>query len=237
MINMGFMDVFKSRKAVKLHQNGRYDEALAIYEEVYEKGLVSAVYMLPYSVLLLKRGEGEANFLKVKEILKKAEKAPDLTPDKRQQLLMNYATAQYKLGEMEKALHLLEAAHQKSPCGMIYGTLGFLYIQAGETEKALAYNLEALEYDDEDPVTLDNLGQTYYRLLNDKEKAKEYFLKAHEIKETQIDTLYFLSRYDLEEGNTEAAIEKLETALEGRFSPLNYVTKADVEAEIERLKA
>ena len=89
MINMGFMDVFKSRKAVKLHQNGRYDEALAIYEEVYEKGLVSAVYMLPYSVLLLKRGEGEANFLKVKEILKKAEKAPDLTPDKRQQLLMN----------------------------------------------------------------------------------------------------------------------------------------------------
>lgn len=234
---MGVMDVFKARKAVHLHQSGRYDEALAIYEELYGKGLVSAVYMLPYSVLLLRRGTCDADFEQVKEILKKAEKAPDLAPDKRQQLLMNYAIAQYKLGEMEKALHLLEAAHQKTPCGMIYGTLGFLYIQAGDAEKALQYNLEALEYDDEDPVTLDNLGQTYYRLLNDKEKAKEYFEKAHEIKEMQIDTLYFLSRYDLEAGNKAAAIEKLEYALEGRFSPLNYVNKKDVEDEIARLKA
>lgn len=237
MIKMGFMDVIKARKAVGLHQKGRYEEALAIYEELYGKGLVSAVYMLPYSVLLLRRGTEEADFLKVKEILKKAEKAPDLSPDKRQQLLMNYAIAQYKLGEMEKALHLLEAAHHKSPCGMIYGTLGFLYIQAGDAEKALTYNTEALEYDDEDAVTLDNLGQTYYRLLGDKEKAREYFQKAHEIKPAQIDTLYFLSRYDLDEGKKEDAIEKLENALEGRFSPLNYVSREDVEQEIAKLKA
>ena len=233
---MGFMEIFKARKAVNMHQKGQYDAALKIYEELYAKGHVSAVYMLPFSVLLLRNGKKDEDFLKVKEVLKKAEKAPDLMPDKRQQLLMHYAVAQYKLGEMEKALHLLEAAHQKSPCGIIYGTLGFLYIQAGNAEKALSYNLEALEYDDEDPVTLDNLGQVYYRLLNDKEKAKEYFLKAIEIKEGQIDTLYFLSRYDIEEGKKEAAIEKLEKALEGRFSPLNYVTKADVEKEIAQLK-
>ena len=38
--------------------------------------------------------------------------------------------------------------------------------------------------------------------------------------------------------NVDAAghLEKLEKALEGRFSPLNYVTKADVEQEIEKLK-
>lgn len=237
MINMGFMDVIKSRKAVAMHQKGRHEEALAVYEELYGKGLISAVYMLPYSVLLLRRGKDESDYLKVKEILKKAEKAPDLSPDKRQQLLMNYATAQYKLGEMEKALHLLEAAHHKNPCGMIYGSLGFLYIQAGDAEKALTFNTEALEYDDEDPVTLDNLGQTYYRLLGDKEKAKEYFLKAIDIKPGQIDTLYFLSRYDIEEGKKEDAIEKLETALEGRFSPLNYVSREEVEQEIEKLKA
>ena len=32
-----------------------------------------------------------------------------------------------------------------------------------------------LEPDDTDPITLDNLAQTYYRLLNDKETAKQYF--------------------------------------------------------------
>lgn len=234
---MGFLDTFKARKGLNFHQNGRFDEALAIYEELYNKGVMASMYMLPYTVLLLRNAKTEEDFLKVKEVLRKAEKAPDLTPDKRQQLLMHYAVAQYKLGEMEKALHLLEAAHQKSPCGIIYGTLGFLYIQAGDAEKALSYNLEALEYDDEDAVTLDNLGQVHYRLLNDKETARGYFEKAIEIKEGQIDTLYFLSRYDLEEGKTEAAVAKLEKALEGRFSPLNYVSKEEIEKEIQRLKA
>lgn len=234
---MGFMDTFKARKGLNLHQKGQHEEALKVYEELYNSGYVSAVYMLPYSVLLLRKGCCDADFLKVKEVLKKAEKAPDLSPEKRQQLLMNYAVAQYKLGEMEKALHLLEVTHQKSPCGMIYGALGFLYIQAGDAEKALSYNLEALEYDEEDPVTLDNLGQVYYRLLGDKEKAREYFEKAIAIKENQIDTLYFLSRYDIEEGRKEAALEKLELALEGRFSPLNYVTKKQIEDEVAALKA
>ena len=111
-----------------------------------------------------------------------------------------------------------------------------MYIEAGDAEKALAYNLEAVDYDDEDPVVLDNMGQTYYRLLGDKEKAKEYFDRAHDIKDTQIDTLYFLAKYDVEAGDKEEALKKLETALEGRFSPLNYATKERVQAEIDALK-
>ena len=103
-------------------------------------------------------------------------------------------------------------------------------------QKALQFNKEALDYDDEDPIFLDNLAQTYYRCLGDKETAKPLFEKAHQIKPGQIDTLWFLSRYDLEAGNTAAAIEKLETSLEGRFSPLNFSTKEKVEAELKRLK-
>ncbi len=232
---MGIMDGFKARKALMMHQKGNAEAAEAEYQKLYEGGYIAASYLLPYSVLLLRRG-GEENYLKVKEILKKAEKAPDLDDAHRKQLLMNYAVAQYKLGEMEKAVQLLERVHQKGPNGLIYGALGFLYIQAGNTEKALSFNREALEYDDEDPVTLDNLGQTYYRLLSDKETARGYFEKALEIKGNQIDTLYFLSRYDLEEGKKDAAVEKLEKAAEGRFSPLNYVTKDQIEEELRQLR-
>ena len=71
---------------------------------------------------------------------------------------MNYAVAQYKLGEIEKAIQLLEASHRKAPCGLTYQSLGWLYVEAGDPEKALAYNQEALDYDDEDPVVLDNDG-------------------------------------------------------------------------------
>ena len=232
---MGLMDGFKARKALMAQQKGNYEEAKAGYEQLYQSGYLSAAYMLPYSVLLLKEG-GEQNYLKVKEILKKAEKAPDLDASRRQELLMDYAVAQYKLGEMDKAIQLLEASHRKAPCGLTYQALGFLYIEAGDKEKALSYNKEALDYDDEDPVTLDNLGQTYYRLYNDKETARPYFEKAHAIKDTQIDTLYFLSRYDLDDGNPQAALEKLEKAMEGRFSPLNYATREMVGSEIERLR-
>ena len=79
--------------------------------------------------------------------------------------------------------------------------------------------------------------EAYYRVTGEKDKAKEWFEKAHAEKDSQIDTLWFLSRYDLEAGDKAAAIAKLEKALDGRFSPLNFCTKEMVQEEVERLKA
>ena len=93
-----------------------------------------------------------------------------------------------------------------------------------------------MEYDDEDPICLDNMGQFIYRVLEDKAGAREWFDKAYALKDSQIDTLYFLSRYDEEAGDRKAALEKLEKAAGGRFSPLNYCSRETVQKEIERLK-
>ena len=103
-------------------------------------------------------------------------------------------------------------------------------------QKTLKYNQEAVDYDDEDSICLDNMAQWLYRVEDDRAGAKEWFDKAIAIKDSQIDTLYFLSRYDEEAGDKAAALEKLEKAAEGRFSPLNYCTKDMVSAEIARLK-
>ena len=103
-------------------------------------------------------------------------------------------------------------------------------------EKAEAFIRNSVEYDEEDPVCLDNLGEFLYRVREDKEAAKEWFDKAIAIKENQIDTLYFLSRYDLDAGDREAAVDKLEKAAGGRFSPLNYCSREMVCQEIEQLK-
>lgn len=108
--------------------------------------------------------------------------------------------------------------------------------QAG-IDKMFTFIQESVDYDDEDPVCLDNLGQAYYRVTGEKDKAKEWFEKAHAEKDSQIDTLWFLSRYDLEAGDKAAAIAKLEKALDGRFSPLNFCTKEMVQEEVDRLKA
>lgn len=233
---MGLLDSLKMRSAILKQQKGETEAAEQAYEQFYAQGTVQCAYMLPYAIMLLRKG-GEANFLKVKEMMVKAQKAPDINPERRQQLIVNYAIAVWKLGDLSRAIELLESLHKKGPCGTVYGVLGFLYIEAGDSEKALAFNREAYEYDDEDSVTLDNLGQTYYRMLGDKAEAKKYFDMAIKQKPGQIDTLYFLSRYDLEKGDKAAAREKLETALEGRFSPLNFVSKQGIQKELDALGA
>lgn len=233
---MGLMDSFKVRAALAKHQKGDIEGAKREYETLIGQGIMKPAYLLPYSVLLLRDG-GEENYRKVKTLLAKIQKSPELSKDDRSQLLMNYAVADWKLGNREKAVGLLESAHREHPCGLTYETLGYLYVEMGDADKALSFNTEAYEYDDEDSITLDNLGQLHYRLLNDKVKAKEYFDRAYELKPGQIDTLWFLSRYDLEEGKVQEALEKLETALEGRFSPLNHVIREQIRGEIERLKA
>lgn len=229
---MGFLTGFKAQKAKKAHQEGRTEEAMQLYQEVLNEGYRDPSTFLSYSVLLIRNGQ----YAEAREMLVKNQKLP-MSAQQKNQLFVNYAACVYKMGELEKGIELLERQHQKQPSGMVYETLGYLYIETGDAEKALAFNKEALEYDDEDAITLDNLGQVHYRLLGDKVAAKEYFERALELKPGQIDTLYFLAQYDIEAGDTEAAKEKLETALEGRFSPLNYASKQMVEEQLAALRA
>ncbi len=280
---MGFMASLKAQKAYNLHGQGKLDEARKLYEEAIAGGMNMPRYLLSYSILLIRSGEYE----KARDILKKTEKAPGMTEEQKTQLFVNYSACMFRLGSIDKGINLLEKRHMKAACGLIYQTLGYLYVEKFDSsnipdfaaldsenkakyeaaveearantlegmepvlpdmpkpareayeehkEKALAFLKEALDYDDEDSICLDNMGQWIYRVENDKEKALPFFRKAIEYKETQIDTLYFLSRYDLDNGDTQKAISRLELALEGRFSPLNYVTKDKIESELARLK-
>jgi tetratricopeptide (TPR) repeat protein len=228
---MNLIASLKARNAAALMSKGKSAEAKKLYAEAEAAGLTEPRYLLSYSVLLIRDGE----YQKARELLVKHQKNPLLTDDTRRQLFVNYAVCLYKMGEMQRALELLERQHQKEPSGLIFETLGYLYVEAGDQEKAIAFNQEALAYDEEDAISLDNLAQSYYRLMGDKETAKQYFDRAIALKPGQIDTLYFLSKYDMEAGNREAAREKLETALNGRFSPLNYATKDMVEKAIAAL--
>jgi Cytochrome c biogenesis factor len=230
---MSFFADLKAQGAVKKQNNGDVEGAKALYEEALSKGMNNPRYLLAYSVLLLRNNE----FERAKEILVKIQKVPGLSKEQKFQMYINYAVCCYKLGDMERALDLLEKQFAGTKNGLIYETLGYVYVEAGDLEKALAFNTEAVEYDEEDAICLDNLAQTYYRLADDKRKAKEYFDAAYKIRPGQIDTLYFLALYDIEDGKTEDAIEKLEEALNGRFSPMNFATKEKVTALLDSLKA
>lgn len=228
---MGFMANMKANAASAQYQRGNQAEAMKLFQEAYEKGLTNAKPLLTYAILLIR----EEEYAKAIDVLRKAEKAPDMSKDGRTQMLVHYAIAKWKLGDMNRCMEVMQELYRKGANGYLYGTMGFLLIEAGDAEEALRFNQEAVEYDDEDPIFLDNLAQVYYRMLNDKATAKPLFEKALKLKPAAIDSNYFLALYDIEEGNTEAAAEKLKTSLEGRFSPLNYVTHDMAQAKLDEL--
>lgn len=275
---MGFMASWKAQKAMRAHTKGDTETAKVLYQEAIDKGLMEARPMLAYSLLLIRSGEYE----KAMELLLKTQKAPDLTPDRKSQLFVDYAACCAKTGQLDKGVKLLERQHERTPIGISYQTLGYLYVEqlsqgkpvadentvvmvpgphefsdpvpgegltveekqkiideqwAAKLDKAVKMIDKSIDYDDEDPVCLDNKGQFLYRVMGDKTAAKEWFDKAHEEKPNQIDSLWFLSRYDLENGDKEAALEKLNLAAQGNFSPLNFADKAMIEKEIARIKA
>ena len=282
---MGLMTQIKANKAHRLQQKGQQEEALRLYEEVFAEGLDDPRYVLAYAVMIIRRGE----YQKAKEFLVKHQKAPGMTQDQRIRLLVDYAVCCLRLGNVDKGIDTLEQQFRKTETGLLYQTLGYLYVEkydaanrpdfseaepeapaaqegaeqesaAGQEgaepeetaakpaavspeeaweagiKKAEEFLRRAVEYDGEDPICLDNMGQFHYRVREDREEAKRWFEKALALKDSQIDTLFFLSRYDEEAGDTEAALDKLEKAAQGRFSPLNYCDLATVEKEIARLK-
>ena len=286
---MGFLSAMKANKAHRLQQTGKREEAIKLYEEAFAEGLNDPRFVLSYALLIIRDGQ----YQKAKAFLVAHQKAPGMSPTQRTELLVYYATCCFRLGDTDKGIRTLEQQFRKTETGLLYQTLGYLYVDkydlknkpdfsASETapaqeaesgsqetpeenpeaavrtaaeegeaaepaltpeeewnagiEKAEAFIRASVEYDDEDPVCLDNLGEFLYRVRGDKAAAKEWFDKAIAIKENQIDTLYFLSRYDLEAQNPEAALEKLEKAAGGRFSPLNYCSRDMIQKEIEQLK-
>ena len=247
---MGFLTNMKANKAYRLHARGDLEGAKAGYELAYAEGLCDAKLLSAYALLLLRAGD----YQRAVEVLRKAEKAPVVTADQKAQIIQHYAVAIWKLGRQERALELLKEMFRKQKTGALYGMLGFLLVERASAmqpggdppvtpqdiqaakDEALAFNREAVDYDEDDAICLDNLGQACYRLFGDKATARTCFERALRNKPGAIDTNYFLAQFDLEEGRAEAAIEKLETAREGRFSPLNYATREMVEAQLARIK-
>lgn len=230
---MGFMGNIVGSKALSAHGKGEYDKAMKLYDEAYAKGMDTPRLLRSYSVLLIRT----CQFDKALEVLKKLEKAPGLQPKDKADIHINYAIILWQKGHIDRALEILEDEFRHMKNGTIYSIIGYLKIEKGDAEEALRFNKEALEYDDADPVFLDNLGQTYYRLLGDKQAAKPYFDRALAIKPKAIDTNYFLALYDIDEGDLSKARERLNIAKEGFFSPLNYATPELIDKKLAEINA
>lgn len=258
---MGFLDSIKAdqlgKKAYRTHvtamqmrRQGKYqeaerklDDALKMYDDAYAQGFRRATAVLGYCILRMQR---VGDFERVREMMLELSKDKSLSQDDRYTLRVNYSVCQWKLGKLDKAIETIRSAAQTKMNGQIYTTLGmYLVDKARETgvfDEALQFNQEAMEYDDEDPATLDNMGQLYIMMSDraradgDAEKAAQlrgealaYLKKAHELKPDQITTDYWLAKLMHEDGEDAAAREMIDMALELSFSKICPVTREEME--------
>ena len=106
------------------------------------------------------------------------EKAIQKFPDEAL-LLNNYS---YSLGErgvhLEHALEMAKKAVTMDPeNGAFLDTIGWIYYQLGDYEKARDYILKAISKREDSSVVIEHLGDVYFKLGN-IEKAKEYWNQA-----------------------------------------------------------
>ena len=115
----------------------------------------------------------------------------------------------------------------------------------GDFAEAIEFNRQAMEYDDEDPATLDNVAQMNLFLSERKsdsaekqslrDMAKEYFKKAHELKPDQVTTIYYLARMEEEDGNIAEALSLVREGLSMPITSVCPVTRPEMEEYEKKL--
>ena len=115
----------KAQKAYALHGKGDLEGAKKLYQEAVDKGLDNPRFLLSYAVLLIRGGE----FQKGKDLLVKVQKAPGITAEQKVQVFADYAVCCYKLGDLNRGIDLLEKQHRHQASGLVYQTLGCLYVE------------------------------------------------------------------------------------------------------------
>ena len=233
---MGFFDAAKAayngNRAYHLHVDAnklagegkvaqakeKYQAALKLYDEAVRQGNNAPNIVQAYTLLLMREGE----FEKARALLEEMSRRKSLSDGEWAQLRLQYSICLWHAGELDRAIETINRAAAHGMNGSIYGTLGMYWVdkarQTGEFGPALEFNRQAMDYDDEDAATLDNMAQLHEAMAEaekDKEKAEalcaqalDYYKKAHEQKPRQITTIYYLARM-LHRNGDDAGARKL----------------------------
>ena len=209
---------------------GDMDKSLYWYSKAYEINKAKAGTAITYAYLLLKGGNIEESEKVFKHIFEL-----NLGQDEKMLAKSNYALLLRKKGDLDGAVNVLEEVTESYKTTTTYGSLGYLLILKGDLDRALEFNLEAYDYNDKNPIILDDLGQTYY-LRGEQDKAVEIYEKLMPLSPSFPSAYYNYGLVLLKNGDYDKALENMEKALNFKFSPLSAIKKSEIEAKIEEIK-
>jgi tetratricopeptide (TPR) repeat protein len=164
---------FRLYLAVVLEQAGRYEPAAAAMREGIQLDPENDQYFFRLGVIYDKWGKKEEAI----EAMKTSVRLNPENPSSLNYLGYTYADMGQNLDEAEKLI--LDAMHYQPNDGYITDSLGWVYYQKGEYERALYWLQKAVELVPDDGAILEHLGDVYWK-LNNFEKALEMFHQALE---------------------------------------------------------
>ena len=212
------------------YSKGNLENAILWFKKAYETGRAKPRAITSYGYLLLKTGRLEEAEKIFEQILSTKISSEDMMFAK-----SNMALALWKTGDLDSAVSMLEEVFIEFKTTTIYGSLGYLLILKGDYEKALAFNLEAYEYNGTNSIILDNLGQNYY-LIGEYEKSEEIYAKLIAANPTFPEAYYNYGLLLEAKGEKDRALEFMKKALNYKLSFLSTVSMEEIHGSIKKLE-
>lgn len=212
------------------YHKGNLTAALNMYRKAYTTGKATPTATSSYAYILLKTGQVHEAETVLNALLYKS-----ISTDEKLYAKSILALVLWKKGQLEDGAVLLEEVMEQYKTTSIYGSYGYLLILKGDLEKALKLNLEAYEYNNSDPVILDNLGQTYY-LLDDLHKAKQIYAEVEKLNPQFQSAWYNYALVLMKTGENEKALECLKKAQGFEPSYLSNVTADQIQTALEEVE-
>ncbi len=217
-------------KGSRAYKAGNTEMALNYFQKAVKHPFAKPFIKSSYGYVLLREGRLE----EAEPFLLEAAEEGDKDKRLKYNNVLNLAILNWKKGNVDEAIKLVEDIQEDYKNSIMYEILGYLYIAKGDYEKALSFNKEAYDFNQDDHVIVDNLAQTYF-FLGDYDKAQDLYEEVIEyIKFPEAHYYYGLIKW--EKGDLLGAFNALEEATRRKTSFLSIVNKAMIDDKFNELK-
>lgn len=220
-----------ANRANKKYANGDFDGALKDLKTAVTTDPKSIRVRGTYAYLLIKLGYTEEAAVQIDLALKGAQLEQD-----KNSFRVTKALVLWKQDKVDEAISDMTDLLKVYETTNVYATLGFLYIDKGDLNEALDFNLKAKEYNGNNAIILDNLGTTYI-LLEDYDKAFEIYEDVMRLQPKFPEAYYNYARVLDKMGDLEKALYMVRRSLSLRFWNISTIKKEEVEAYYSELEA
>lgn len=221
--------LFYTLKGRKLYDNGNKEAALEYFEKATKSRFCKPRVYVSYAYLLLIEGDLE-------DCEKMLNIASNFTLASKDNLnaRITLALLNWKKNNLVESINILEELYNDNKSITLYEGLGYLLIVSGDYEKALKFNLEALEYDSSSSIINDNVAESYY-FLGNLEKSKEIYYELTQNSLSFSEPYYYYGLIHKKEGDLESAERLFKRALKCPDSLLTALSKETIKEELLNL--